>query len=619
MPKPAAGRTVRLAVVLALLSGLFATLPSTGHAASSPLFRAHGTPGQVRGEPDEAPEPGPIHRTSDTPPWPKDFEVGLQASRAFAYQFGLVETDSLLKRVSRIGYLVASQAGKPDILFNFHILDLPDPNALALPGGFVFITKGMMDLKLSDSVMAELLGHEIAHVTQGHFSRADRLSTALSLLQTAVTVAALVAVPPSTSGGYDRDPDTGQYRLSLAGQEAAVQGSSLFGSVFRELLLRGYSRGLEMEADEVGRHLAAHVGIPSSASVELMEELHARIYEDQEYGYWRTHPYFTDRVARARAAVEPGGTPPDTSEVRDYREGIAGRLSALANTIEDGPTSLFLYRAALEASPDGHSSFEVAHRLLQVRSDRLNQEKPVLRAYGSLIADYDSLLQRADAPGSGLKAEWLSDLRRERDELNRNRGKVHDEMLKLLDRPGTGTPILEVFLDDFPKDPRAPDVRLRLADLYRLSDRADQAALVLAEIGRTEKPDGPAREMLRTILPKTKELTTNQKILMETPSDSVRAWASARLRAQAASLDSLETGSRFLQEYPVSLVSTEVRGKVETLAMNRYYKARLKESLRDLQAALDGYNEVILLAPKTRAADLAREGISRIQTLAAEQ
>jgi hypothetical protein len=96
----------------------------------------------------------------------------------------------------------------------------------------------------------------------------------------------------------------------------------------------------------------------------------------------------------------------------------------------------------------------------------------------------------------------------------------------------------------------------------------------------------------------------------------VRQWASARLETQAAGLDSLELGSRFLQDFPDAAVSAQVRQKVENLAMKRYYVARLQESMRDFQEALTGYNALVLLAPDTRAARLSREAIERIQSTA---
>jgi len=567
------------------------------------------------GRHDDAPEPGPIRRTPGAPEWPDDFEMGLQAARAYAHHFGLVEDDSVLARLHRIAYEVTSQAGRPDLLFTFHILDVPDANAFALPGGFLFLTKGMIDLHLPDAALANLIGHEAAHVTGNHFSRAGRVNTALSLLHTAVMVAAILGASSSSSsnpsGGYDRDRETGEIRTSLAGREAAIQGTSLFGSVFKELLVRGYSRGLEFEADDNGRRFAARAGYPSTGSVRLMEELHEHIYEDQEFGYWRTHPYFSDRVLRARSAAAPGAEPPDSAEVVRYRNAVAERLSAVAATILDEPTALFLYRAALRAAPAGESALTVEHQLLQIRAQRMRKLKPILRPYGRLIADYDSLLAR---PAADLAARFER-ARAERDSLDGERRELYDEYRQILERPDAGTPFLELFLENFPDDPQAPELRLRLAERYRLADRPDEAALALAALDHPGWREQRS-EALRRVLPLARELTTSQRVLLEARSDSVRVWAAERLEAQAGALDSLEIGSRFVQEYPDSPVVALVADKMESLAMKRYYAARLREGMQDPQGALDGYHQVILLAPGTKAAGRARDGIDRIQRTA---
>lgn len=584
----------------------------------APFWPAYELPGEEDGDssprrdPNDAPEPGPIRQEPGSQKWPDGFEIGLQAARAYAFHFGLVENDTLLARINRLGYAVTSQSDHPDILFTFHILNVPDANAFALPGGFIFITKGMAELHLPDEALANLLGHEASHVTGNHFSRAGRVNVALSLLQTAAVIAALVAVPSAgNSGGYDRDPETGEWRTSLAGKEAAVQGTSLFGSVFRELLQRGYSRTLEYEADDMGRRLAVRAGFPSRGSMLLLEELHRRIFEDEEFGYWRTHPYFTDRVARARAAGGEIPMQPDSTAELAYRRDLGRRLSVLAGSVLDEPTALFLQRSALRAASGSESSLEVEHELLRMRVDRMRRRMPILRAYGPLMADYDSLRQRASRRTA--PRELLAGLQAERDSLDEQRRDSHQPLAEILSRENAGTPFLELFLANFPDDPEAATVGLRLAERYRLTDRADAAALALA---RTADSDPAARSALRAVLPQAKELGTTGRILRNATSDSVRAWASARLEAQAAALDSLELGSRFLEEFPDSKVSGQVRGKVEDLAMKRYYGARLRESMRDFQAALDGYNALLLLAPDTRATRLSREGIERIQSTA---
>ena len=601
------GRTRRWARFRRLAMPVVALLLLAGS-----VIGAGSGPFGSRGEPDEAPEPGPIRREPGAPPWPDGFEIGLQAARAYTFHFGLVEDDSLLARMNRIGYEVTSQAGRPDILFTFHILDVPDPNAFALPGGFIFLTRGMTELDLSDAALANLLGHEAAHVAHNHFSRAGRINTALSLLQTAVVVAAILAVPSSSSGGYDQDAETGAWRSSLTGKDAAIQGTSIFGEVFRELLVRGYSRGLEYEADDHGRRFAQRAGYPSDGSVALLEGLHERVHEDREFGYWRTHPYFKERVARARAAGMAGGSSPDSAEVSSYRRSVSERLSALAASIRDEPTALFLARSALLAARTSESALEIERDLLARRTERLLRQRPVLRAYGPLLADYDTLLAAARRAGRNDLARAILP---QRESLERERLDLHPDFVSILGRVDAGTPFLELFLANYPEDPEASEIRLRLAERYRLADRPDEAALTLAQL---KDPDAfpRAEAELKRVLPLVHELTTSQRLSDEGPTDSTRTWARQRLDIQATGFDSLEVGSRFLNEFPRSPVAPVVAEKVEELAMARYRRGRLEEGLRELQAALDEYHRLILLAPGTHAARLAREGIDRIQATA---
>ncbi len=583
-----------------------------------PAICSEALAGQDRGAP---PESGPYRRTPGAPPWPRDFEFGLQIARAYSHYFGLVEEDSLLQHMNRLGYEVASQAGRNDILFTFHIIDIPDPNAFALPGGFIFLTRGMVEMRLPDEALANLLGHEIVHVADNHFARGNRLAGILNLLHTAATVAALIVVPSTPGGGWDVDHDTGMVRASLVGKEAAYYGASIFGGVLGELLMRGYSRTLEFEADDRGRRYAARAGYPVSGSVILLEELHRRVHEDHEYGYWRTHPFFEDRVARARAARDAGGRPPDSGEVARYRADVQGRLFALGSSILDEDTALFVMRAALRAGPGGATGSEVEHRLLTIRADRQRRQAPLLRSYGPIIDGYDTLIDRIGGDGelSSLRAELIH----ERQVLDGERADLRPGMLEALESPNPRTLLLELFLESFPDDPVAPDARSRLADQYRLSNRPDEAALLLDETIRRSLESGDAKrdpdtslDQMRRVMDQVRSPLTTQRILLGTRSDSVRTWAESRLHAQVAELDSLELACRFVQEYPDSPISAAVNSRLEEMAIARHREGRLKESLGDFQAALNLYNELILLAPRTQGAELSRQGVARIQGLA---
>ncbi len=235
----------------------------------------------VSGAQDQTPD---FQRKEGGADLPSDFLLGLEASQQIASYYGVVETDSLLRRINDIGYRVAYVTGQPDILFTFQILDMDVPNAMALPGGWVFVTRGILDIGLTDAELAQLLGHEISHVTRSHFSRQGRLDGLLSLLQTAVMVAVTMVGSRQSqgSGPVIEDPNSSLYPQSSG--DAALTGTAVFGSVFHELLLRGYSRKLEMEADEGGRRLASLAGYPREAGASLLQKLHDRIYETP--GVW---------------------------------------------------------------------------------------------------------------------------------------------------------------------------------------------------------------------------------------------------------------------------------------------------------------------------------------------
>lgn len=565
--------------------------------------------------------PPPIRRSSDAVEWPEDFEIGLEASRFFVESFGSVDDDSLVTRVQDIGYRIACRAGHPDYLFTFNLLDMPDPNALALPGGFIFVTRGMLEQDISDEALGHLLGHEIAHVTERHFARSNRIEGLLTLLQTAIVVAALVAVPNSSSGGYDYDETEGRYRLSAGGKQAAYQGTSIFGGLFRELLVRGYSRGLEMEADEVGRRFAGRAGVPMVGGVELMEELHERIYEDQEFGYWFTHPFFEDRITKARAARDAGGSAPSDAEVMAYREGIQNRLAVLAKGVLDDDVAFFLYDSALRAGPRGPSGVPVAHERLRRAAASEHRKKEILRSYTPMVAEYDSLLTVVSENPEAFTESAQRRLHADRDDLVKERSKVYEKSRKIVHEPEAGVQFLELFLENFPDDPEAHEIRFRLAEQYRLADRPDEAALALDDLLRDtwtnedDHFDWQQRTLasIRETLPQTEQLTTNQYILNHTESDSVRQWASSRLFQLASELDSLEIGSHYVAKYPDTEITPMVQERLQVLAQKRVLRARLHESLQRYQEALDEYHQVLLLAPGTNAAIEARAGIERVQ------
>ena len=97
-----------------------------------------------------------------------EIALGKQASQEVEQTIGLVEDAELQAYVRRIGLAMATASQRPSLPWTFGVVDDPTPNAFALPGGFIYITRGMATLISSEAEMASILGHEIGHVTARH-------------------------------------------------------------------------------------------------------------------------------------------------------------------------------------------------------------------------------------------------------------------------------------------------------------------------------------------------------------------------------------------------------------------------------------------------------------------
>jgi len=565
-----------------------------------------------------------VRRDADIP---DDFLIGLEASQAIAGHFGLIETDSLIQRLDDIGYRVALNAGRPDILFTFQILDMDEPNAMALPGGWIFVTRGILNIGLTDGELANLLGHEISHVLHRDFSRQGRLDGLLSLLQTAVVVAVAMAgnsASPATQGPVIAQPGTWDYPQSSG--EAALAGTEVFGSVFHELLLRGYSRKLEMEADEGGRRLASLAGYPHESGASLMQKLHDRIYEDREFGYWQTHPYFTDRVAAADAVLPGTDFSPSIEEVAAYRLRIQQGLASAAATFREEALADYLYELALRTGTSAGSNVAIHAKLLHFRLDRMDKRDPLLRSYGPLEQDYDELLQNACL--SRVAADQIGEIQTMRDSVDAMRRSLLPAYRKALVGKGASTIVLEHYLKNFPDQIDANEIRLKLARSYRFSGRSNLAVeklgLVLASspepngrMGEDSTDVDRARVELMRALPLISDPDVGEKLYRQMEDLELLKAVSDRMIDLADTLSALDKVGRFVQASPTSPFAQRFRRRLATLAEIEYKRGRLGEALGDQQSALTTYNRIVILAPDAPVTEEARRGITRIQALAA--
>ncbi|MGD1876658.1 MAG: M48 family metalloprotease [Kiloniellaceae bacterium] len=192
----------------------------------------------------------------------------------------------LNRYVTSIGNFLAQTSERPDLTFTFTILDTPIVNAFALPGGYVYITRGLLALAENEAEVAGVLGHEIGHVTARH--TAERYGQ---------TMAANIA---------------GAGLGVLLGGEAAQAGGALSG-----LLLTSYSRDQEFEADMLGGRYLSRAGYDTKAMAGFLSQLqaHSRLEAElagqpekaDSFNIMQTHPRTADRIERA--LEQAGATP----------------------------------------------------------------------------------------------------------------------------------------------------------------------------------------------------------------------------------------------------------------------------------------------------------------------
>lgn len=208
-------------------------------------------------------------------------DLGRQQHPKVLAEYGGAYQDPELNRyVSSIGNFLVQTSERPDLEFTFTILDTPIVNAFALPGGYVYVTRGLVALAENEAELAGVIGHEIGHVTARH--TAERYGQ---------TVAANIA---------------GVGLGVLLGGEAAQAGGVLGG-----LLLRSYSREQEFEADLLGGRYLARAGYDTRAMAGFLEQLqaHARLEAElagqpekaDAFNIMQTHPRTTDRIEQALA------------------------------------------------------------------------------------------------------------------------------------------------------------------------------------------------------------------------------------------------------------------------------------------------------------------------------
>lgn len=231
----------------------------------------------------------------------QEIEMGRQTAAGAEAQLGLVEDSQLQDYVQRLGSQLAQASERPELPWTFRVADDPTPNAFAAPGGFIFVTRGLMVMMSNEAQLVSVLGHEIGHVTARH---SVSMMSRAQLAQIGLGVGSIIS------------PTIAQF------------GELASGGL--QLLFLSYGRDDERQADDLGYGyaLAQNYDVREMVDVFAALQQSATLAGTSAIPNWlSSHPNPADRITRIdkRLAVLPASPPLRVGE-DDYLARIDGMM-----------------------------------------------------------------------------------------------------------------------------------------------------------------------------------------------------------------------------------------------------------------------------------------------------
>ena len=241
-------------------------------------------------------------------PEAEEVKIGGDLASVILGAAPLVRDPAQQRYINRLGRWLALHSDRPDLPWRFGIIDTDDVNAFSMPGGYVLISRGMLDRMRNESELAGVLAHEIAHV-----ARKDHLNA----LQGAMRNSAL--------GGFSEYVGGGGGGLGAAFKTALINAG-------KDMFMRGLDKDDEYDADRMGVVIAARSGYSPYGMVGVLQTLSAAPEEKGFALMNKTHPLPVDRIERLDKAM---GT----------------RLDGVTSVVEDLPSFARLREPEAKPAP----------------------------------------------------------------------------------------------------------------------------------------------------------------------------------------------------------------------------------------------------------------------------
>ncbi len=265
--------------------------------------------------------------------------------------------------IQSIGQKLVANSDNPTQSFYFFVVESDDINAFAGPGGYIGINSGLILNSESESELASVMAHEIAHVTQRHIYRSYEAASRMSIPAAAAMIAAIIVATQA--------PEVGIGALS------AIQAGTLQMQI-------DFTRDNEQEADRIGLKTLARAKFDPRSMPTFFEKLqHAsRYYGAGAPEFLRTHPITSSRISdtRGRAEKYPYRQVPDSQDYRLTKSKL--RLTSMQTTLND--LIIFFSNRVDQGTKEQRAAMQYGLGLCHVKQQKFNQAEEIFQRLSKL-------------------------------------------------------------------------------------------------------------------------------------------------------------------------------------------------------------------------------------------
>ncbi len=232
----------------------------------------------------------------------EEYYIGRAVSALILSRYKTVDDAAFTRYLNLVGMAVVYNSDRPETYGGYHfaVLDSDEVNAMAAPGGFVFVTKGLVRRCGDEETLAAILAHEVGHVAARHGLQSIKKSRLVDAFGVIGSTAA------SQLNSEELTKLTGLFEGAL-------------GDVLETLVGRGYDRKYEFEADELSVKFIAQTGYNPAGLAAFLTTMERDKPSGPVAGWFKTHPSPADRLAKVQTEIAALASVPAKLDIRTAR------------------------------------------------------------------------------------------------------------------------------------------------------------------------------------------------------------------------------------------------------------------------------------------------------------